>query len=159
MSVARIRRDIAERGVHVEHVLVPPGGAWFPDRSYSVGLAVRGRHPEVLVYAWHHDDRAALIERIARAVAAGRRFAAGEVATDLWEGERFGFLAVRVAEVTALAPAAVRFHGRPVPVLQVLVPDDHGRLPGEAAYDRSFARWQPLAGPLASAGDQARAGL
>jgi hypothetical protein len=150
VSRASIRRTIAERGVHVEHVLVPRGAAWFADWSYSIGLAAGGRHPEVLVFAWHYEDRVALIERIARAVGHGRRFVPGEVATDLWEGERFGFVQARVAEAASLVPMAVRFHGRSVPVLQVLVPDDRGHLPGEPGYDAAFARWQPLAGPASA---------
>jgi hypothetical protein len=147
MSRAAIRRAVAERGVHVEHVLVPPGAPWFADWSYSIGLAAGGGHPEVLAYAWHYEDRTLLFERIARAVAHGRRFAPGEVAADLWDGERFGFAQVRIAEVASLAPLAVRFHGRSVPMLQVLVPDDRGHLPGEPGYDAAFSRWQPLAGP------------
>ncbi len=144
--MAAIRRAIADRGVYVEHVLVPPGGAWFADWSYSVGLARRRRHPEVMAFAWHWEDRAALIERIARAVAHGRRFEPGEVAADLWEGERFAFTQVRVGELGSLLPLAGRFYGRVVPALQVLVPDDRGNLPGEPGYDPGFARWQPLVG-------------
>jgi hypothetical protein len=137
----RVRADIERHGWHV--VIVPPD-AGSPGWAHSIGLFERYSHPELLVFGSEPKQLAALVNALGERVRAGRRFGAGEDATDILTALPFAFRAVAARWTSVfVGNAAWHYQREDFPVLQGFWPDRDGRFPWDAGCAAEAVAEQP----------------
>lgn len=143
----KIRDDIGEWGWSVVAV---EGDGGEPPFAYTVGLTRFHGHPELLVSGLDQRPAAVLLNGLADEVAAGRRFAAGEVLPRV--PERHACLMVRVTSPGRLVVAQEVYgtRGLPaVPALQAAWADCSGAWPWQTwdgrRRQRLYGRPRPAA--------------
>jgi len=134
------QRRLDEHGFVVQGVLGQGEPAPLPGFTYTIGLGKNASHPELVIVGIDHHVAAALLADVSTQILAGERsLRAGE---DLDGLSRNGYkLRVRqcpphLVEQTHPDPT------NPVGVLQLLVPDEAGRFPGDADVDPEYERAQ-----------------
>jgi len=137
----RVRADIERHGWHV--VIVPPEGD-SPGWAHSIGLGERYEHPELLVFGSEPRQLAALVNTLGERVRHGRRFAAGDTATDVLADLPFAFRAVAPRWIPVfLGNAAWHYRREDLPVLQGFWPDRGACFPWQPGCAPELAAEQP----------------
>ena len=153
----RVAADIAGRGFHLG--LVPAEGGT-PGWAFSIGLAERFGHPELVAFAPDPEFAGGLVENLAMRVLRGQRFdaaapAASEVRVPGILGEHEVCFRPVDRKWVPVFLGNVAWHYReggprprpesqPVPVLQCFWPDRGGRFPWEMGFDPEWVEDQPL---------------
>jgi Domain of unknown function (DUF4262) len=128
-------RRKAERGFEVVVVGAREAPLELPSFAYTDGLAAR-EHPELVMVGMPFEFAAALLDDLARAVLDGRRLGVGE---DL-DGHLSGGYKLRLRQCSPGLVAQLPAAG--AGALQVLVPDNAGRFPGEPGVAPDYERFQ-----------------
>lgn len=120
-----------------------------PAWGYTIGLAERARHPELVVVGLDDHSVAAIFEVLATRVTTGERlddppggrltiqehpFRVVPVHPSHWTTDRFNMWLAYYALLGEADP--------PQDALQVLWPDDHDQLPDDPAFERRLLRVQ-----------------
>jgi hypothetical protein len=105
-------------------------------------------HPEIIVCGLPPRAAHGLVSRLIPRIRAGACHAPGQVVSDLIEGQLFAFRSVHASQHVIRLGFAMAFHrrrGEPfsLSALQLLWPDEHGRLPFEDACDPAVVAQQP----------------
>lgn len=138
----KILADVEESGLHVRRI---KGDEEYPEFAYTVGLARGTGQAEVIVVGLPADVAQELLNRVADLVDEGRRFVAGDRATDIADGFPVEFRAVTAKQGEAHLRWAHWLHGdAPFDIVQLVYPDRHGRWPWDPATDSAFRWQQPL---------------
>ena len=118
-----------------ENAALPPHEIYDAAFAYTVGFWHSSKHPElVLVGRWKYAH--GYLAVLARMVAEGTRFAAGDTTEELLEGYVVRFDAVSDARRVELLTWSDWANSRePFEALQVVLPDTAGRWPEEPEYD------------------------
>lgn len=131
-STDRTRELVADHGWAVIKVPEDEAGPGF---AYSVGLAERFDHPEVVISGLGLDLMHRLVNDAAAVVASGTALQAGSETDALLEGYP---CAVRAASPLSydyyFGEAARYYRGRLFDVVQVFWPDETGRYPWDSEY-------------------------
>ena len=134
-----VRHDIERDGLSVIYV-----GDETPPFAYTVGLWERSKHPELIIFGLSDRAMANILNRIGGLINDGARF---ERSTKLANvGGKFG-VAVQPAHEKYLDRYfgfAVGFYQTVFPIAQVVWPDSDGRFPGDAKYNKAYAKLQPV---------------
>ena len=126
-ALASIRRDIDHRGwttaegcvvIDEDHVAT----------DYSVGFTRHHGHPEIVIVGGLYAESRRLIAQLAHEIACGSRFEPCLLDID---GARYAFVEVADPEHLWLAHLLYAREGVPVSALQLVLPDERGRLPWE----------------------------
>lgn len=120
-----------------------------PPYAYTVGLAQRFDHPEMLICGMDENLGPNMLTRMVQEIQGGRRFVEGEIRDVLLSDlpllvERL-HPEVAAASCPLLEWYAERVDGAFPPVLRILWPDARGRLPGEPSCDDDVVDDQRLA--------------
>ena len=141
--LASAHRHIAEHGYHLTYVFGDTTDVPF---CYSVGLWQTWRHPELLLYGLNWDDTVTVMTALAEEIRAGRTFGHGQIDRETFD-RRIAFVDVPPDRYDGRIPVTIMYYrGFDFPVVQVVTPDDRGRLPWDAAYDAKHVERQPLLG-------------
>lgn len=135
-----IAGQVAEHGWHLTAVL-PSNGR--PGWAYSVGLWHTFRHPEVAIFGLP-PGRNGLVNVAAEVVREGRQLTPGGVLSEVLIGYP---MSLRLADPawSELFPGLAEFYSAsPVPVVQLVWPDQDGRFPWDRGFDECFRESQPL---------------
>ncbi len=123
-----------------------------PGLAFTVGLAHRFDHPELVCFGADADVLGELVRDLANQVAAGSRFEDREIRTDVLHRAKVRFDALptdRDAPRREHLGYACWFHrNASFPVLQVVWSDREGRFPDDPDHDPALARWQVSLGAL-----------
>jgi hypothetical protein len=143
-----LRANVARNRFHVTGVPFR-NGSDVPEYAYTTGLAAAGGHPELLIAGSVRGrcDPQDVLRTAARWLLDGR---AAEDLHDAGPAGRIGFRRVDPERCVLRFPASEAFHGKAVPVHQVLWADEDGRLPGEPGCDRYTELVQDPAGNAAA---------
>jgi hypothetical protein len=134
--------DIAEHGCYLG---AASETAEQPAFAYTAGLLHTHDHPELVVVGLEEDLAGELLEALIDAIAAGRRFAAGQRCDGFLRGYPVALCAVHRDCCAQFLPAAVwAWQGSDVTALQVVWPDRQGRMPWDADVREGFRACQPL---------------
>jgi hypothetical protein len=138
------QRMLAERvhegGFQCVHVFdaVPPF-------TYTVGLYAELGY-ELLVFALQPETAQGMLNTIAEKARKLSDFAFGE--SELLFGAEYYPVQYQRCNATAPRPYVVQadeYAGLEVPVVQIVLPDEHKRFPEQATYDRAhMGKYQPL---------------
>jgi Domain of unknown function (DUF4262) len=161
--LARIEGIVAEHGWAIQGVLAsadddPEPG---PPFAYTVGLSSpRFDHPELVVIGLSAGPAQAILNDLGERVRGGQRLHAGKrIGGLLRGGYEVELLAVDdAADERAPLSVANRLygHGGPVEALQVVLPDEHHRLPWDPGFDAGMRAIQPLLGRRAAPATRSR---
>jgi hypothetical protein len=136
--------DIAANGCYLAAV---PELAGRPGYAYTAGLQHTYGHPELIVFGLGEEVAGDLLEALVEAIAGGARFAAGQRCDGFLRGYPIGFRAVHPSRFERFLPAAVwAFPDGDRTALQVVWPDQQGRMPWDAGVREVFRACQPLLG-------------
>lgn len=117
-----------------------------PGLAFTVGLAHRFDHPELVCFGADADVLGELVRDLANQVAEGMCFEDGEIRHDVLHCAKVrfeGLPADREAPRREHLGYACWFHrNASFPVLQVIWSDRDGRFPDDPRHDASLARWQ-----------------
>jgi hypothetical protein len=147
--------DVEEFGFHwisvglsEQDVLDSPEWRDVPGWSYTIGLYATCAHPELVVFTLDDEIVGALFWDLARQIAAGRTFEAGEVYEDVlpsFDGQTCSFELVSSGWARGLFGWAEWFYkGERFPVLQYLWPDRHGNFVTDDDVLATVRESQPL---------------
>lgn len=146
MYEADLYQQLEERGCVLQGVF---GDAESPSFTYTIGLH-RVPHPEFIVIGIPLETAAAYVVHLVDSVLKkGERFTPG-VLPGFWEAKNDdiadGYL-LEVTDSSERLTMANRIAGTPdpVPALQLIYPDPHGRFPWKEGYDID-PRIQPIMG-------------
>ncbi|MEJ5943693.1 DUF4262 domain-containing protein [Pseudokineococcus basanitobsidens] len=120
-------REVEEDGFSIVHVT--GDGAGYPV-TYTVGLSRQDGQRDLLVCGAPVALSYLLVDRLARRVLEGERFAAGDQLDDLGR-VLVRFEPVSHPESAVVLQAMYAEDGPPLPLLQVVWQDDYGRWPWE----------------------------
>lgn len=154
-EMTHLRANVARDGFHVTSVPFR-NGSDAPRYAYTTGLAAAGGHPELLIAGSVRGrcDPQDVLRTAARWILGGRASQdlhdAGPAGIGSRPAGRIGFRPVDPERCVLRFPASEAFHGRAVPVHQVLWADDDGRLPGEPGCDFYTELAQDPAGTAAA---------
>ena len=121
-----------------------------PPFVYTVGLTETWRHPELILVGLPPETGHRVLSNLVSSVRnALVRFDAGSLPGDLvGTDDGHWLLEVGSEHLAHYLPLALRAQEASIPVraLQVVWPDDDGRLPWDAGFDPRFREAQPLLG-------------
>jgi hypothetical protein len=138
-----VRANVERFGWHVQMVVGDPlHQPW----TYTIGLFTTFGHPELAMFGIDGNQATLLLNLMAERVGKGERFAAGASDDGVLSEHPVRLAAVRPEWYAPYFGAAIDWYLDEFPILQVLLPDRHGRFPDDPGSD--FRRAQPL---LASA--------
>jgi len=134
--------DVERYGLHVLEVGAEEDSPAF---AYTVGLHRTFAHPELIILGLGLDTMHQLLNDVAAALRAGRRFAAGDVTDEFLEGYDVTFRTVPERHYRPYLGWANWFNGgRAYPALQMVYPDRARRWPWEPGVADDFRRNQPV---------------
>ena len=142
---ARVRQDIEQHGWHVGKIA---GDDYAPAWAFTIGLAERYQHAEVIAFGLELEVMHTLLNRIGSLVRGGRSFApsAGEPIRepDVLQGLECSFrpVATRWREVFA-GNIGWYYRERSWELVQCFWPDPESRFPWEPGFDSGLAAHQP----------------
>jgi len=138
----KIVADVAEYGWHVMNVFAEEGRPGF---SYSIGLSVTFRHPEIILFGLRSETAHQLINLVGNAVQEGKSFEDGSVSSDFLSGYDCVFLSVPRRFYEDYLGFGLWFYGEEsFPVLQLVYPDRNGHWPWEPEAGEGFRQAQPV---------------
>lgn len=141
-SEEKCAADVAQYGLHIIRVAAEEDS---PEFAYSVGLYHTFAHPEVIMLGLRSETMHRLLNDVATALRAGRRFAAGDVSDAFLEGYDVTFRLVPADSYEPYLGWANWFNeGRDYPALQMVYPDREHRWPWEPGVAESFRANQPV---------------
>lgn len=141
-SEERCVADVERYGLHVLKIGAEVDSPTF---AYSVGLYHTFGHPELIILGLDLDVMHRLLNDVAAALRAGRRYSAGDVSDEFVEGYPVTFRTVPRRQYAAYLGWANWFHGGlEYPVLQMIYPDRERRWPWEEGVSDGFRRNQPV---------------
>jgi hypothetical protein len=139
-----ILRNVRKYGCHIVDILCSEDG---PQYAFSVGLYLSYGQPELVIFGLEGREAAGVINEVCERMAAGRKFAAGDVCDDLLIDTRVCFVEVPAQAYRPYFGTALWFYGTarlPFPILQIVWSDRTGRFPWEGGYDGSLKKYQPV---------------
>lgn len=137
-------RIIREQGCAVIHAV----GEKEPPFSFSVGLFVNYAHPELILIGMRGENASPIINEVRDHVAAGRRFADGNISDEILANDyKVCFWKVPLMVYPRYLGTALWFYAKcPVvfPCLQVIWQDVNRHFPWEAECESDVKEDQPL---------------
>ena len=134
-----VRANVERYGWHVQMVVGDPlHQPW----TYTIGLFTTFGHPELAMFGIDGNQATLLLNLMAERVGKGERFAAGASDDGVLSEHPVRLAAVRPEWYPPYFGAAIDWYLDEFPILQVLLPDRHGRFPDDPASE--FRRAQPL---------------
>lgn len=140
----RMFRHIREHGCSVVSI---PGSAKESPFVFSVGLFANYDHPELIMFGMPPDNAQAIINDVRDRVAAGHKFADGDISDEFLEGGyKVAFWDVPMMIYPKYLGTAIWFYWKfgPFPCLQIVWPDINRRFPWEADCIPGVKADQPL---------------
>jgi len=140
----KLLHNIRKHGCHIMSI---SGDERAPPFVFSIGLFVNYEHPEIIIFGREPRNAAGIINVVCADAAAGKKYAAGDVSTDILVQGRVGFAEVPLLLYPNYLGTAIWFYDkspRIFPYLQLLWPDANDLLPGETGYDDSLRKYQPI---------------
>ncbi|MGT2435428.1 DUF4262 domain-containing protein [Bradyrhizobium betae] len=138
-----ILRNVRSHGCHIVGI---PGAN--PSFAFSIGLFLNYGHPELIVFGQSAGNAQDIINLVRDRVAAGRKFADGDICDELLEnGYKLGFWQVPLAAYPEYLGTAIWFYGKSrlvFPCLQIVWQDVDRRFPWEAECSPAVKADQPL---------------
>jgi hypothetical protein len=140
-----IFRNVRKHGCHIVGIATDERG---PGYEFSVGLFANYGHPELIIFGMGPDITVPIINDIRDRVAAGQKFADGDICDDLLlNGYKVCFWQVPLKAYPEYLGTAIWFYKncRPVfPCLQIIWQDRNRRFPWEAECIPEVKADQPL---------------
>jgi len=136
--------DVRERGCHIVGV---SGDEHAPPFAFSIGLFVNYGQAEIILFGLESNNAAAIINVVRADAASGKKYADGDVSSDILVGEKVCFIEVPLQLYQNYLGTALWFYRkspRPFPCLQMVLPDGNHRFPWETGYDTSLKKYQPI---------------
>jgi hypothetical protein len=131
--------NVERYGWHVQMVVGDPlHQPW----TYTIGLWTSFGHPELAMFGIDGNQATLLLNLMAERVVKGERFVAGASDGGVLSEHPVRLAAVRPEWYAPYFGTAIDWYLDEFPILQVLLPDRHGRLPDDPASE--FRRAQPL---------------
>jgi len=119
-----------------------------PPFSFSVGLFANYGHPELILIGMNGDNASAIINEVRTHVAAGRKFADGEITEEILADDyKVCFWTVPLMAYPKYLGFAHWFYEKcPIvfPCLQIIFQDVNRHFPWDAECDEQFKEDQPL---------------
>jgi hypothetical protein len=144
-SLERLRKAVQENGWQLLFVTSETKDE--PAFVYTTGLWKSYKHPEILVFSPTKDPRTlgGVLSALAKRVAAGERFEPGKTYPDVFGKHSGAFRTVHGERYPDYLGTAGAFYSTfDFPALQLFWPDDGGRFPWDAEFNKNFASLQPL---------------
>jgi hypothetical protein len=138
-------RNVRERGCHILGVDADP------PFSFSIGLALNYGQAEIVIFGLAPSKAAAIINIVRDDAAAGKKYVANDVSSDILVNGKVCFVDVPLEAYDKYLGTAIWFYRkspRPFPCLQLVWPDRAGRFPWETEFDVVFKRDQPILRPI-----------
>jgi hypothetical protein len=140
----KLIHNVRERGCHIMSI---SGDERAPPFVFSIGLFVNYGHAEIIIFGREPKNAAGIINVVRDDAAAGKKYVAGDVSSDILVGAKVCFIEVPLLLYDSYLGTAIWFYRkspRPFPCLQLLWPDANDLLPGETGYDDSLRKYQPI---------------
>jgi hypothetical protein len=137
-------RNVRARGCHIVGV---SGDEHAPPFAFSIGLFVNYGQAEIITFGMEASQAAAIINIVRDDAAAGKKYAAGDVSSDILVGYNVCFVEVPLLLYPSYLGTALWFYRkspRPFPCLQLVWPDRDGRFPWETGFEADMKRDQPV---------------
>lgn len=137
-------RNVRERGCHIVGV---SGDDRAPAFVFSIGLFANYEHPEIILFGLEPNKSAAIVNIIRDEAAAGKRYADGDVSSDIVENGKLAFAEVPLDHYQNYLGTAIWFYRkspRPFPCLQLVWTDDNDLFPWETGFDENIRMYQPI---------------
>jgi hypothetical protein len=135
-------RNVREHGCHIVGV-----GDGNPAFSFSIGLALNYSHPEIIIFGMDPRKAAQIINIVCDEAAKGRKYADGDVSSDILVNGNVCFVEVPLQHYREYLGTAIWFYShspRPFPCLQLVWPDREGLFPWETGFDPVMKADQPI---------------
>jgi len=139
----KLIRNVREHGCHIMSI---SGDESAPPFVFSVGLFVNYGQAEIIIFGREPKNAAGIINVVRHDAASGKKYAAGDVSSDIVNG-RVCFIEVPLLLFPSYLGTALWFYRkspRPFPCLQLVWPDGNDLFPWETGYDDSIRKYQPL---------------
>lgn len=144
----QLLESVKSHGWHVLGIMADEAGPAF---AFTVGITTSFQHPELLIVGLEIAPMHRLLNALGEEIRAGRRYAPGEVVSDLLEGS-FDCVTVKVERTHYpewLGYARWYHQGDEFEVLQVVWPDKSNVLPTTPNAPSWLTDMQPVLGSLA----------
>jgi len=145
--------DVSERKIcadvinHHCHIVTIPEDSEGPTYSFSIGLYLNFRHPEIIIFGLSQRVAGTAINDICSRVEKGSRFQAGQETDELFIGCKVRFVSVdpkNYREYLGCARWFYRSLNDNFPVLQAVWTDKLGKFPWESNSSPQTAKFQPV---------------
>lgn len=143
----QVRENIDTYGWHATAVFGDQDEPWSCGFAYTTGLIERN-HPEIIVFSLPPQTAHALLSIAYEMIKSGRTFVDGEEVTEIANLPVY-FRSAPADNPNYSLGVGIRFYDQPTfPVLQMVLPDKHGKWPWEPDVDHRFAVTQQLLLPV-----------
>jgi Domain of unknown function (DUF4262)/Domain of unknown function (DUF4265) len=131
--------SVERYGWHLQMVV---GDPLHPPWTYTIGLFTSFGHPELAMFGIGGNQATLLLNLMAERVQRGDRFVPGATDDGVLTEHQVRIAAVRPEWYAPYFGMAIDWYLDEFPILQVVLPDRHGRFPDDPASE--FHRTQPL---------------
>ena len=136
--------DVVEYGCHIVTI---PQDAEGPGYSFSIGLFLNFRHPDMVVFGLSHEIACILINDIREKIEQGGKFQAGEETSQFFTQAKVSFVPVNSNFYRDYFGCSLWFYrclNDKFPMLQAVWADRQGKFPWETGHDPQAAKLQPI---------------
>jgi hypothetical protein len=140
----KLLSNVRKYGCHIVTIWADEIG---PLYTFSIGLFLNYKQPEVIIFGLEPETASILINDIRDLAASGERFFAGDRTDKLLMGNDACFIEVPVNAYPDYLGIAIWFYRsmtEPFPCVQLVWPDRAGKFPWQAGYDSGFKTIQPM---------------